>query len=137
MTGVAFNSVKLGVPLVVDLDETLIKSDLLIEAVFKVAGTGPSSVFSLFSAWLRGKAHFKDVVAHAGHLDPVSLPYDEAVHRTLYPTVGPAVPNPKTDPLTLDLDQQTQAPQTSKDRNSTRIIRSGRPNDRSIFARQN
>ena len=96
--------------------ETLIKSDLLIEAVFKVAGTGPSSVFSLFSAWLRGKAHVKDVVAHAGHLDPVSLPYDEAVHRTLHPTVGPAVPNPKPDPLTLDLDQQTQAPQTSKDR---------------------
>ena len=47
MTGVAFNSVKLGVPLVVDLDETLIKSDLLIEAVFKVAGTGPLP-FSLF-----------------------------------------------------------------------------------------
>ena len=30
-------------------------------------------------ALLKGKAHFKDVVAQAGHLDPVSLPYDEAV----------------------------------------------------------
>ncbi len=79
MTAVASNSVELGLPLVVDLDETLIKSDLLIEAVFKMAGSDPSSVFSLFSALVRGKANFKDVVAQASHLDPASLPYDEAV----------------------------------------------------------
>ena len=79
MTAVASNSVELGLPLVVDLDETLIKSDLLIEAVFKMAGNDPFSVFSLFYALVRGKANFKDVVAHASHLDPVSLPYDEVV----------------------------------------------------------
>ena len=79
MTVVAINSVELDTPLVVDLDGTLIKSDLLVEAVFKRAGSNPASIFALLSALRHGKAHLKDLLAQAVDLDPASLPYDETV----------------------------------------------------------
>jgi hypothetical protein len=66
-------------PLVVDLDGTLVKSDLLHESLFARVGRDPASVFSLLLALGGGKAHFKDVVASQVDLDIGSLPYDEAV----------------------------------------------------------
>ncbi len=66
-------------PLVVDLDGTLVKSDLLHESLFARVGRDPASVFSLLLALRGGKAHFKDVVASRVDLDTGSLPYDEAV----------------------------------------------------------
>ena len=79
MTAATINTVDGKVPLVVDLDGTLIRSDLLIEALFQTLVSSPSSVILNFFALLRGKAHFKDVVAQNVSFDPASLPYDDAV----------------------------------------------------------
>ena len=43
-------------PLVVDLDGTLIRTDLLMELVFAYLGANPLRIFSLPSALSRGKA---------------------------------------------------------------------------------
>ena len=75
----AFESVKLDAPLVVDLDGTMIRSDLLVEGFFRRAEGDPFAVFPLLFALRRGKAHFKDVIAQGVDLDPASLPYDGAV----------------------------------------------------------
>src|SRR6516164_4443640 len=56
---------EVAVPLVVDLDGTLIKSDLLIESLFRRIGRDPLSIFGLLKALRGGKAHFKDVLAQA------------------------------------------------------------------------
>jgi len=66
-------------PLVVDLDGTLIKSDLLIESIFKRIGSNPLAVFGLLLALRRGKAPFKDVIAQEVDLDVTSLPYCETI----------------------------------------------------------
>ena len=79
MTAATIDPVDGMVPLVVDLDGTLVRSDLLVEALFKRIVSSPSSIFFVFSALLRGKAHFKDVVAQSVSFDPASLPYDNAV----------------------------------------------------------
>jgi 4-hydroxybenzoate polyprenyltransferase/phosphoglycolate phosphatase-like HAD superfamily hydrolase len=79
MTAVASNSVEHVTPLVVDLDGTLIKSDLFFEAIFKQLGKDPAAVLRLLSGLLKGKAHFKDVLARAVQFDPAYLPYDDAV----------------------------------------------------------
>lgn len=79
MTKVALESVTVGAPLVVDLDGTLVKSDLLIESLFDAAGSKPSAIFTLFPALLKGKAYFKDAAAQIVALDVASLPYDAAI----------------------------------------------------------
>ncbi len=85
MSAVAETSVGLptrrggDVPLVVDLDGTLIKSDLLIESFFKRIGTDPAAIFGLVLALRRGKAVLKDVLAQGVDLDVAGLPYDETV----------------------------------------------------------
>src|SRR5271166_5526221 len=66
-------------PLIVDLDGTLIKSDLLIESLFKQVGSQPASLFSLLSASSHGKANLKEVLARKVDLDIATLPYDETV----------------------------------------------------------
>ena len=50
-------------PLVVDLDGTLIRSDLLVESAFAHLGHDPSRIFSLFLASTRGKAALKAQIA--------------------------------------------------------------------------
>lgn len=64
-------------PLFVDLDGTLIKSDALIESVFQLLR---DNVFLaiLFPFWLlRGKVHFKYQIFSRTKLDASSLPYNE------------------------------------------------------------
>lgn len=62
-------------PLCVDLDGTLIKTDVLVESLFVLLRLGLWHIV-LFPAWLtRGKAHFKDQVARRVDLDPEGLPY--------------------------------------------------------------
>jgi 4-hydroxybenzoate polyprenyltransferase len=92
MTVMINKSVDVGTPLVVDLDGTLIKSDLLVEAFFGQVGNNPASVFSLSLALLKGKAHFKDVIAQATDLDPASLPYDEAVLSLIHEALAAGRP---------------------------------------------
>ena len=66
-------------PLVVDLDGTLVRSDLLIETAFSELGTRPRSVFDMFRALLRGKAALKHRLSQPVNFDPATLPYDDAV----------------------------------------------------------
>lgn len=68
-----------GVPLVVDLDGTLISSDLLVESAFAHVGANPLGVVGVVQALMRGKAALKAHIAARTPLDVADLPYDEAV----------------------------------------------------------
>lgn len=64
-------------PLCVDLDGTLIHSDLLIESALALVAANPLMVFAML-AWLaRGKAHLKQEIARRVNLSAASLPYNE------------------------------------------------------------
>ena len=66
--------------LVVDLDGTLIRSDLLHESLIKLLVERPSSLpKALLSLVLRGKARFKRSIAKRVNLDVTTLPYDPRV----------------------------------------------------------
>jgi len=68
-----------GVPLCVDLDGTLIRGDLLYEALARLS---KGAFFPLIRApfWLlKGRAGFKREVANRVELEPSSLPFDERV----------------------------------------------------------
>lgn len=67
------------VPLCIDLDGTLVRSDLLIESALNVLGKNPFYVF-LFGFWLlKGKANLKRRIAEIATLDADTLPYDTRV----------------------------------------------------------
>ena len=64
-------------PLCVDLDGTLIMTDILWESVAKLIKTRPASVL-LIPLWLmKGKAHLKYQIARRVELDVTSLPYNK------------------------------------------------------------
>jgi 4-hydroxybenzoate polyprenyltransferase len=66
-------------PLAVDLDGTLVKTDLLIESVFILLKRN-SLYFFLFPFWLlRGRAFFKRQISIRVALDASALPYREGV----------------------------------------------------------
>lgn len=62
-------------PLFVDLDGTVVATDLLWESLLLLAKASPLSVFQLPIWLLKGKAHFKQQVAARVRLNPASLPY--------------------------------------------------------------
>ena len=62
-------------PLVVDLDGTLVKSDLLIEAIGRLLRQQPLALFALPRWLLKGRANLKREVARRVELDPTLLPY--------------------------------------------------------------
>jgi 4-hydroxybenzoate polyprenyltransferase len=66
-------------PLVVDVDGTLIRSDLLVESTFALIGTDPRRIFSLPGRLSRGKAHLKASIAAETPIDVSVLPWDERV----------------------------------------------------------
>lgn len=68
-----------GLPLVVDLDGTLIRSDLLVETFFHAISTDWRNGFRLIAPLLRGKAEFKAAIADAASIDAATLPFEEAV----------------------------------------------------------
>ncbi len=70
------NAAKTGIPLCVDLDGTLIRSDLLIESALALLAQHPLAIFSMLGWLLRGKAHLKREIARRVQLDPVALPYN-------------------------------------------------------------
>ena len=64
-------------PLCVDLDGTLIKTDLLWESLLALLKQNPLSLF-LLPLWLfKGKAHLKHEIARRVTLDVSTLPYDQ------------------------------------------------------------
>jgi len=70
-------SVPIGLPtpLVVDLDGTLIRTDLLLESVCNLLRQEPLALFALPIWLLKGRAHLKREIAQRVQLDPALLPY--------------------------------------------------------------
>lgn len=79
-----------ALPLCIDLDGSLIRTDLLLESALSLLHRNPLYVFA-FAYWLlRGKAQLKQEIARRVELDVCTLPYDarvverlrnEAMHR--------------------------------------------------------
>ncbi len=67
-----------ALPLVIDLDGTLLKSDLLYETLFALRPT-PANLAGLAEAASKGKAALKEMLAEASPLDYALLPYDPKV----------------------------------------------------------
>lgn len=66
-------------PLCVDLDGTLLRTDALYETLMVLLSRNPFYVF-LLPLWLvQGKAALKKKIAERAHLDPALLPYDSRV----------------------------------------------------------
>ena len=68
-----------GLPLVVDLDGSLVNSDTLIENCLGLLRADPLGLLRCLPSLMRGKAAFKAAVAGAAALDPALLPYNKAV----------------------------------------------------------
>ncbi len=64
-------------PLCVDLDGTLIQTDLLIESVLVLLKRNPFWLFVLPLWLLKGKAHFKQQIAQRVELDVTRLPFNQ------------------------------------------------------------
>jgi len=64
-------------PLFVDLDGTLVKSDLLLESILDVIKRNPIFLLHMPYWLLRGKAYFKQQIAERAHIDSRLLPYNE------------------------------------------------------------
>jgi 4-hydroxybenzoate polyprenyltransferase/phosphoserine phosphatase len=67
------------VPLIVDLDGTLIRSDLLVESAFAYLGTDPRRAWQMAKSLKTGKAALKSEIADKTAVDPAHLPYDDNV----------------------------------------------------------
>jgi 4-hydroxybenzoate polyprenyltransferase/phosphoserine phosphatase len=86
------------VPLCVDLDGTLVKSDTLLDSILVLLRTHPFKALALPAQALRGKAAFKRFVTDSVELDVQHLPYnrtllqylreERASGRTLYLATG-------------------------------------------------
>ena len=66
-------------PLCVDLDGTLLRSDLLYESALEFVRKAPWRVFVLFVWLFRGRAFLKSKLAESVELNPASLPFIPAV----------------------------------------------------------
>jgi 4-hydroxybenzoate polyprenyltransferase len=66
-------------PLVVDVDGTLVRSDLLWEGLLQLCVQRPSRIPGLIPALLRGKAAFKEYVAQESPLPMGAMPLEPAV----------------------------------------------------------
>jgi apolipoprotein N-acyltransferase len=65
------------IPLVVDLDGTLIKTDLLWEHLARLLRRNPFQIFQVLFWWTRGRAFLKKQLVHRVKIDPATLPYHE------------------------------------------------------------
>ncbi len=65
------------IPLVVDLDGTLIKTDLLWESQAQWLRRNPFGIFAVLFWWMRGLAFLKQQLALRVKLKPEALPFNE------------------------------------------------------------
>ncbi len=65
-------------PLCVDLDGTLIRTDLLWESAVRLLARNPVWAFALPVWWCRGRANLKRQIARRVQLNPAKLPYNES-----------------------------------------------------------
>ncbi len=73
------SSSTVALPLCVDLDGTLVKSDTLADSICVLARTHPANLLRLPRWLLGGKARFKREVSARATLDAAHLPYNEAL----------------------------------------------------------
>jgi 4-hydroxybenzoate polyprenyltransferase/phosphoserine phosphatase len=66
-------------PLVIDLDDTLIRTDLLVEAACRLMATRPFACVRLPLWLMSGKAALKTRLADEVAIDPALLPYDQTL----------------------------------------------------------
>jgi phosphoserine phosphatase len=76
------------VPLIVDLDGTLIKSDLMVESAFQLLRRNVLFLFRMLVWTARGKAYLKEQVARHIQLDPHNIPYNRKFLSFLEDEVG-------------------------------------------------
>src|SRR4029079_7447481 len=65
----------MNIPLCVDLDGTLIKSDLLFESFLLLVKKNPFFLFFCVMWLFKGKANFKHQIAKRIEINPAQLPY--------------------------------------------------------------
>ncbi len=65
------------VPLVVDLDGTLIRTDMMWESLSRLLRRNPLAIFQILFWWTRGRALLKQKLAARVQVDPATLPYHE------------------------------------------------------------
>jgi apolipoprotein N-acyltransferase len=65
------------VPLVVDLDGTLIRTDLLWEHLARLLRRNPFQIFQILFWWARGRAFLKKQLVQRVKIEPATLPYHE------------------------------------------------------------
>lgn len=65
-----------NIPLVVDLDGTLIHTDMLHESALSAFREAPSSALAMPIWLLKGKAYLKQKLSHCAPLNPETLPYN-------------------------------------------------------------
>jgi len=70
-------------PLYVDLDDTVIRGDLLWEALLELAAARPADLLRVPGWLLRGRATLKQELASRVRVDPAGLPYRDTVTRYL------------------------------------------------------
>ena len=66
-----------NVPLVVDLDGTLIRTDMMWESLACWLRRNPLAIFQILFWWTRGRACLKQNLAKRVAIDPATLPYHE------------------------------------------------------------
>lgn len=76
------------IALVIDLDGTLLRSDLLLESLFALLRRQPLLAFVLPLWLLKGKAAFKAEIARRVVLDMAAMPWDERVHALIRSAAG-------------------------------------------------
>ena len=70
------------IPVVVDVDGTLLSTDLLYETFFRTVGSAPLGMVDLVRS-LTSKAQLKSTLANLGSVEPATLPYDREVQATI------------------------------------------------------
>ena len=65
------------IPLAVDLDGTLIRTDLMWESLARLLRRNPLAIFQVLFWWLRGRALLKQKLAARVHIEPADLPYNQ------------------------------------------------------------
>lgn len=63
------------VPLCVDLDGTLIKTDMLFESLVRLLKRNPLYIFGVLAWWARGRAYLKAQIAARIQVDAATLPF--------------------------------------------------------------
>ena len=77
MEGTAGGETAVQPPLYVDLDGTLVKTDLVVEALFRLLRRQPWIIVVLPFWWVKGRGHFKHQIAARVAIDSAHLPYSE------------------------------------------------------------